>query len=118
MKAQTVYEVTVGPADTDSYNIVHHPMYFVWFEQAIYRYITEHPADFAARTDFTIVGFQCKFSRPAKLHDKLAVSARPKPHPAANGNPQFEVRIVNALQRYPVLSANVEIRLSQQTESL
>lgn len=109
MKAN-VYEITVGPADTDAYNIVHHPMYFIWAEAAIYRHMAENMADTLSQRDFTIAAIHCKFNRPARLHDQLSIFTKPRTRPLDNGNLQFEVKIVNTRQRYPVLTGVMEIR--------
>lgn len=104
------YEVTVGPTDTDAYNIVHHPMYFIWAEAAIYRYMLENPVDATAHMDFSIAEIHCKFSRPARLHDQLSIFTKPKLRRLENGNLQFDVKIINTRQRYNVLVAVVEVQ--------
>ncbi len=70
-------QILVGPTDTDPYNIVHHPVYFNWMEQAILQWILETYGSMNS-ISYTIEQFQCKFISSAKLYDELSLRLHPK----------------------------------------
>lgn len=101
------YSVTVGPTDTDSYNIVHHPMYLVWCEAAIYQYLLANPETYPV-TEYEIRHFSCKFQSPARLHDRLnavvVCAAQRQDEPT-----QFRVQLSNAETGAVVVNAKFEL---------
>ncbi len=63
-------KILVGPTDTDPYNIVHHPVYLNWMEEAILQWILEEYGSLKS-ISYRIEKFQCKFISPARLYDEL-----------------------------------------------
>lgn len=107
MMRESQYSVTVGPADTDSHNIVHHPVYLVWCEAAVYQYLLADPAAFPVR-EYEIRHLSCKFHTPARVHDRLnAVVACAKPK--QDEPVQFRVQLTNAETGAVVVSAKLEL---------
>lgn len=92
----------VGPTDTDSYHIVHHPRYLVWCEEAIYRFMQAHPEQYAA-DGYHMERMQCRFQSPARLHDTLHAAV------AASGM-SFRVQLTNHATGKPVMSAKITMK--------
>lgn len=116
MKQGCKYQIVVGPMDTDSYNIVHHPVYFVWAEAAIHHYFRSNPSEFlsiTAEAELTIAGIRCKFNHPAKLYDELTIYTK-HIKVLENGCHQFHVKIVNEVRRDDILDATLDIEFSEQ----
>ncbi len=70
-------KILVGPTDTDPYNIVHHPVYFNWMEEAILQWILETYGSLNS-ISYQIDKFQCKFISPARLYDELILHLHSK----------------------------------------
>ena len=52
--------IIVGPTDTDSYNIIHHPQYFIWIEKVILEWLIS--------TDRACLKFQVSIANQTTRH--------------------------------------------------
>jgi len=73
----SLLEFRVRYAETDQMRVVHHPKYFVWFENGRIDLLHRCGVDYAAleRNDeyFPVVTCACKYHRPARFDDMVVV---------------------------------------------
>ena len=98
----------VGPTDTDSYNIIHHPQYIIWMEEAILEWLISTYGNME-KLSYEISKVQCKFISPGVLYDNLLLRLRLKNRTAAHDdeNMKFQVKIVNQKDQGSVLKAEL-----------
>ncbi len=105
--------IIVGPTDTDSYNIIHHPQYFIWIEKVILEWLISTYGNIDGLT-YEINKFQCKFLSPGVLNDKLTLRLRYKGKKALSDRAclKFQVSIANQTTRHPVIEADFFVKVS------
>lgn len=118
MKTRHFYSVTVGSTDTDSYNIVHHPMYFVWSEAAVYDYVRQERAAFPQLPEgsaFTckLEQLRSKFQTPGHLYDRLELQTVCKSVCDADGLSRFSVNICREEDHGLLVSMSCAVRLAE-----
>lgn len=68
------------PIDTDSYKMVHHPMYFVWYENVARQFALKHPELFKEKEveniNIEFVSIKVKFLHPAILYNAVKMQIR------------------------------------------
>lgn len=113
------YTVRVGWADTDSYQIVHHPVYLIWIEEAILEEISIHPREYVLESPpalLRIISFRAKFIHPAFLGSHVTIRVKPldrKPiGKEKNSFFRFSVQIDDLSNKQLVLTANVTVDIS------
>ena len=121
MKTRHSYFITVGPTDTDSYNIVHHPMYFVWAEAAVYDYVMQNRSAFPQLREGSGFGcrleqLQSKFHMPGRLYDRLELQTVCKTSCGADGLSRFAVRICREADHGLLVSMTCAVRLTEKEE--
>ena len=96
--------IIVGPTDTDSYNIIHHPQYFIWIEKAIFEWLLSN-YDNIEHSTYKIDKFQCKFLSPGNLYDRLTLYLRYKGKKILHdgANMKFQTKIINQRTRSPII---------------
>lgn len=101
-------KIMVGPTDTDSYNIIHHPQYIIWMEEAILEWLLSTYGNME-KLSYEISKVQCKFISPGVLYDNLLLQLRFKNRTAAHDgeNMKFQVKIVNQKDQGSVLKAEL-----------
>lgn len=81
----------VMPTDTDPYNIIHHPQYFVWIEEAVLEWLI---SDVGSLTEISygIDNFSTKFISSGVLYDELILrlNLRSRKRLTAEKNLNFE----------------------------
>lgn len=103
--------IIVGPTDTDSYNIIHHPVYFIWTEQAILQWLLNTYKSLDLNT-YKIEKIQSKFITPGKLYDELILYLHPKKR---NERIQFQGRIINVETKKLLVEINFWVRIEGRT---
>lgn len=101
-------KIMVGPTDTDSYNIIHHPQYIIWMEEAILEWLLSTYGNME-KLSYEISKVQCKFISPGVLYDNLLLQLRLKNRTVAHDdeNMKFQVKIVNQKDKGSVLAADL-----------
>lgn len=102
-----VKKIRVGPTDTDSYNIVHHPQYFIWIEEAILEWLLSTFGNLH-QISYEIGKFQCKFISPGILYDNLLLQLNPKGRKSTGSEEtvKFQVRMFNEETKHSVIEAD------------
>jgi acyl-CoA thioesterase FadM len=110
-------KIIVGPTDTDSYNIIHHPQYFIWIEDAILEWLISTYRSLE-QISYEIQKFQCKFISPGILYDDLLLQLNPKGKKFNNSdeNIKFQVRIVKQKTKSSVIEADFFIRVKGKSD--
>lgn len=100
-------KIIVGPANTDSYNIIHHPQYFIWIEEAILEWILSFYGSLE-QVSYEICKFQCKFISPGILYDDLVLQlfSKDRKHNGSDEIIKFQVRIVKQQSRSSIIEAD------------
>lgn len=105
--------IIVSPTDTDSYNIIHHPQYFIWIEEAILEWLIS-TYDSLEQVSYEISKFQCKFISPGMLYDILVLqfNLRSRNKTTTGENIRFQIRIIKKQSKSSVIEAdfNVDIK--------
>lgn len=104
--------IIVSPTDTDSYNIIHHPQYFIWIEEAILEWLISTYGSLE-RVSYEICKFQCKFISPGILYDNLALQLIPKgrKQTATDEIIKFQVRIMKKQTKSSVIEADFYVKV-------
>lgn len=99
--------IIVGPTDTDSYNIVHHPQYFVWVEEALLEWLVSTYGSME-NLSYEVSKFHCKFLSPGLLYDTLLLRMLPKNRKSnlTEEPVKFQVKIMNDKTKAPVIEAD------------
>lgn len=116
MKAMDIEKkIIVGPTDTDSYNIIHHPQYFIWIEKAILEWLILTYGGIH-ELFYQINKFQCKFISPGILYDNLILQLRCKGKKATNNeeNIRFQVKLINSKNGGSVMAADFFIKVKDK----
>lgn len=105
-------KITVGPTDTDSYNIIHHPQYFVWVEEAILQWLLSSYGSME-NIRYEVSKFHCKFISPGLLYDTLLLRMLPKNRKsnATEETVKFQVKIINDKTKAPVIEADFFVNI-------
>ncbi len=109
-------QILVCPSDTDSYNIIHHPQYFVWVEQAILEWL-DATYQGINNVSYEILKFQCKFLSPGLLYERLTLSLRCKGKKTADGVLKFQVKIIKQANKQPVLDGDFFVKVREVYEA-
>ena len=108
-------KIIVGPTDTDSYNIIHHPQYFIWVEEAILEWLI---ASYGSMKDlsYEVSKFHCKFISPGLLYDTLHLRMLPKNRKRnlSEETVKFQVKITN--DKTPVIEADFFVTVKGITQ--
>ena len=109
--------ITVGPTHTDSYNIVHHPQYFVWIEEGIMEWLISTYGGMDGIC-YEISKFHCKFLSPGILYDSLLVRVIPKGRKGAQGEEtvKFQGKILKDNTKAPVMEGEFVVKIKEITE--
>lgn len=104
--------IVVSPTDTDSYNIIHHPQYFIWIEEAILEWLISTYGSLE-QVSYKIDKFQCKFLSPGILYDNLVLQLIPKSRKRtpADENIKFQARILKKHSKSSVIEADFYVRV-------
>ena len=96
--------IIVGPTDTDSYNIVHHPQYFVWIEEAVLEWLLSTYGR-PENLPYEISKFNCNFISPGLLYDPMLLRLMPKGRSKTEQGEtiKFQVKIMKDSTKAPVL---------------
>ncbi len=96
--------IIVGPTDTDSYNIVHHPRYFVWIEEAVLEWMLSTYGSLE-KLSYEVGKFNCKFISPGLLYDPLLLRLMPKGKSKTEQGEsiKFQVKIMKDNTKAPVI---------------
>ena len=96
--------IIVGPTDTDSYNIVHHPQYFVWIEEAVLEWLLSTYGSLV-NIGYEVEKFNCKFLSPGLLYDPLLLRLMPKGRSKTEQGEtiKFQVKLMKDSTKAPVL---------------
>ncbi len=107
--------IIVCPTDTDPYNIIHHPRYFVWTEEAILEWLISDYGDLN-KLSYEITEFRCKFISVGVLYDEMSLRLSPrKRKKAADGeNIKFQVRITNLKNKNQVIDGEFFVRVKEK----
>lgn len=105
-------KIIVGPTDTDSYNIIHHPQYFIWIEKAILEWLISTYENIN-NIIYEISKFQCKFISPGILYDNLTLYLRCKGNKRLNDEDsiKFQVKILNQETKNTVIEADFFVKV-------
>lgn len=100
-------KIIVGPTDTDSYNIVHHPQYFIWVEEAILNWLISTYGSMEGLS-YDVTKFHCKFISPALLYDSLLLRIIPKSRKSnlTEETVKFQIKLMKDATKAPVLEAD------------
>lgn len=109
--------IIVGPTDTDSYNIIHHPQYFVWIEEAILEWLISAYGSLE-QVSYEICGFQCKFISPGVLHDSLLLQLIPKNRKRTDADEilKFQARILKKQGKSTVIEADFYVKVKGECD--
>lgn len=104
--------IIVGPTDTDSYNIIHHPQYFIWIEKAILEWLISSYGSLE-KVSYEICKFQCKFLSPGILYDHLVLQLRLKyrKHVDVAEDIKFQARIIKEQNKSSVIEADFYVKV-------
>ena len=104
--------IIVRPTDTDSYNIVHHPQYFVWVEEAILEWLISSYGS-PENISYEISKFNCKFISPGLLYDTLLLRLLPKGKKANDQQEtvKFQVKLIKDSTKSPVIEADFFVNI-------
>ena len=112
------YTVRVGWTDTDSYQIVHHPVYLIWIEKAILEELATHLEKYALVSSpalLRIVSFRAKFSHPSFLGSHVAVRVKPLDRKnivtGQNSFFRFSIQIDDLSNKHLLLTATVAVKV-------
>lgn len=100
-------KIIVGPTDTDSYNIIHHPQYFIWVEEAILEWLILTYGSMDGLS-YEVNQFHCKFISPGLLYHPLLLRLIPKNRKRnlPEESVKFQVRIMNEKTKASVIEAD------------
>lgn len=107
--------ITVCPTDTDPYNIIHHPQYFIWTEEAILEWLI---SDYGSPDEisYEITKFRCKFISVGVLYDELSLRLCPRGR-KKDGDEEvvkFQVRITNLKNKNQVIDGEFFVRVKEK----
>lgn len=104
--------IIVSPTDTDSYNIIHHPQYFIWIEEAILEWLISTYGSLE-QVSYDISKFQCKFISPGILYDNLVIQLilKNRKRTATDENIKFQARIVKKQNKSSVIEADFYVKV-------
>lgn len=104
--------IIVSPTDTDSYNIIHHPQYFIWIEEAILEWLIPAYGSLE-QVSYEICKFQCKFISPGILYDNLVLQLilKSRKRTATDENIKFQVRIMKKQSKSSVIEADFYVKV-------
>ena len=104
--------IIVRPTDTDSYNIVHHPQYFVWVEEAILECLISSYGS-PEKLSYEINKFNCKFISPGLLYDELILRLIPKNRKSSETEEtlNFRAKIIKAGSKATVIEADFFVNI-------
>lgn len=108
-------KILVCPSDTDSYNIIHHPQYLIWSEEAILEWLFSN-FDSLDNLDYQISNFQCKFLSPGLLYDRLVLKLINKREKLIDGYRtfKFHIRITKEKSNTLVVEADFFVKVEEQ----
>lgn len=104
--------IIVSPTDTDSYNIIHHPQYFIWIEEAILEWLILNYSSLE-QVSYEIDKFQCKFISPGILYDNLVLQLiyKSRKRTASEENIKFRARIIKKQNKSSVIDADFYVKV-------
>lgn len=110
-------DIIVAPTDTDSYNIIHHPQYFIWIEEAILEWLISTYGSLE-QVSYEISKFQCKFISPGKLHDSLVLQLIPKSRKCndSDKNIKFQIRIITKQNKKTVIESDFYVKVKGKSD--
>ncbi len=107
--------ITVCPTDTDPYNIIHHPQYFIWTEEAILEWLISDLGNLN-EISYEIIKFRCKFISVGVLYDELSLRLCPRGRKKAEGGEviRFQVRVTNLKNKNQVIDGEFFVRVKEK----
>lgn len=109
--------IIVTPTDTDSYNIIHHPQYFIWIEEAILEWLISTYGSLE-QVSYEICKFQCKFISPGILYDSLVLRLIPKSRKRNDyyEDIKFQVRLMIKQSKKTVIESDFYVKVKGKTD--
>ena len=104
--------IIVNPIDTDSYNIIHHPQYFVWIEEAILEWLISAYGSLE-QVSYEICRFQCKFISTGILYDNLVLRLihKSRSRSDTDENNKFQAKIMKKQDKSTVIESDFYVKV-------
>lgn len=108
----------VMPTDTDPYNIIHHPRYFVWIEEAVLEWLISDTGSLDG-ISYGIENFTCKFISSGVLYDELILRLNLRSRKKADGGEKYKFRvgITNKKTKKTLLEGDFLVGVSEKTDA-
>ncbi len=107
-------KILVCPTDTDSYNIIHHPQYLIWAEEAILEWLFSNLKS-PDNLEYQMTKFQCKFISPGLLYDRLVLKLMHKGTKRDTDSQilKFHLTIIKELNNGIVIDADFFVKVKE-----